>query len=134
MPAKGSRGERVFEQLRLAPCNVADILKRHADFGVGFAAVTEIYEGLIARGCVELVDHVYSVTSEAKRYLDQLGAPVAQVGQVAGPAYRPKTAPLAPPRMRQADMREGASDYLAIQSRVGDQRYSHGSMKPSGEK
>jgi hypothetical protein len=129
LPVKRSRGERVLQLLYAAPCSLTSICSRHADFGISPSAIVSIYEGLMAIGCAELVDGIYSITPQAKRHFDRMSAPVEPQGPIAGPAYVPPSLPLKRPTLRLADMREGATDYLNIPSRVGDLRLPHGQGK-----
>jgi hypothetical protein len=129
LPVKGSRAVLVLEQLRQEPCTVQAISARHADFGLSFGQLVDIYDGLIAIGCVELSIDVYSVTAQARRHFDRASAPVSTPGEVVAPAYRPEPRPLKRPAMRIGDMREGAADYQGIPSRIGDRRYAYGQGK-----
>lgn len=129
LPAKGSRAVIVLDQLYQAPCPVGDIAKRHAEFGLSFSALEAIFEGLIAIGCAELSIDVYSITIMARRHFDRASMPATTAGAAAGPAYRPEPRPLRKPAVKMAEMREGATDYLAIPSRIGDRRYQHGESK-----
>lgn len=129
LPPKGTRGVPVLDQLYVAPCPVGEITRRHANMGIGFAALEAVYEGLIAIGCADLTDGVYRITVAARRHFDQVGKPAPTPGAPAGPAYRPDPRPLTRPAVRIGDMREGASDYQRYPSRVGDRRYPHGQGK-----
>ncbi len=129
LPSKGTRGVVVLDRLYASACPAAEIVKRHAEFGIGFAALEAVFEGLIAAGCADLTNGVYSITKAARSHFDRASSPPAVTGAPVAPAYRPQTGPLKRPAVRIGNMREGASDYQAIPSRVGDRRYPHGQGK-----
>lgn len=123
LPTKGSRGAQALEGLYAAgPCTIEQALVRHAGFGQSPAGMVDIFERLVAAGCVDLRGGVYSIRILARRYLDQLTRRVPTPGTAAGPAYRPEPKPLDVRRTRIVAPRDGALDYRAVPSLVGSQR------------
>lgn len=123
LPIKGSRGEQVLQCLHSAgPCAVAQVPRRHAEFRLHPGEIIAIYERLVAAGCVESKDGMYSLRLQARRHLDQMTSPAPMAGTVAGPAYHPTPKPLDVSRTRIVTTREGALDYRNVPSLVGSTR------------
>ncbi|MBC7860304.1 MAG: hypothetical protein H7Z39_16345 [Burkholderiaceae bacterium] len=123
IPSKNSRAARVLHLLySTSSCPVELAAGRHAEFCLTPGAIHHIYECLVAAGCAELRDGVYSISRQARRYFDQLAQPAPKPGIMAGPAYRPEPKPLDVGRMRMVVTREGAHDYRCVPSLVGGAR------------
>jgi hypothetical protein len=130
LPIKDSRGEQVLLSLHSSgPCALNQVARRHADFRMMPCQIVSIYERLVATGCAESIDGVYSIRLQAQRYLDQLTEPKPLPGTVSGPAYRPTPKPLDLSRTRMVMTREGAFDYQNVPSLVGSSRIAFKSAR-----
>lgn len=91
----------------------------------------EIVNSLTRCHLVRVEAGQYTVTQRGREYVGPTAGGATLAGQVAGPRYVGKPAPLSTANMVRAPLaRPGSFDYAAIPSRMGEQRVPHGLAMP----
>lgn len=123
LPQKGSRSEMILAHLHHAPATARQGIERHGHFNLSITEIRWLYDGLVNTGCATVMDLVYTISVQARNYLDGALKQPEPARAAVGPAYHPMPRPLSAKHMvSMPETRPGALDYRNVPSRMGNQR------------
>ena len=122
LPQKGSRSEMILAHLHHAPATVWQGIERHGHFNISITEIRGLYDSMVNTGCATVMDLVYTISVQARNYLDGALSQPAPARPAVGPAYHPPARPLRTALLRQVEGRAGAYDYRNVPSLMGSSR------------